>query len=581
MLKKNKSKLLISTAIVSVMLAHQASARSLREAPALPSIEIYFDAINTLKADEKQRLAEINSLEKQKKKQQLAQKKTKGKAKDETKIARKKEGKKSQHAEVVKKKHPTKIAKNEPQIHAKKKHVKKEVAQNIMPLVPVVPEVKIPKAEKIAKSHAKKAEPVVAAIPPMPMLPPLPTLPPLAENNINAPVPLPMPAPVPVVEPKAPDLSANKPIEVQPEKIEVAKPVEEVAPPPVAAAQPSFMQKLNSSVFGTSDSSAPATEEKAQVKGVAEPAIPQLADVVELKQVKNISDEQAAKNDNKPIDLADAVPAPVEEPKPVVIPNAAESAPVAAEAPPAPAEIQIASATTSKPTAFNDVQPIKQTFLTPLFDWLYSFQKNKAVDISDLAIADVKDKSPGHHLEMAESAPAYLDDLAAKNASTPAAPQAQEPKNGVDFVAHTPEAQPSAKILSASEQPQQLTSFEPTALPQVEEIVSPVIEKKNEDGSLLRLNFYGTETNVSDGDIEKIKDFVKKIAATQQKVKIVSYAGGSGSDANAAKRISLKRAIAIRSKMIEAGLDSSRINVQAAGDDKKSNSVSVFLVEGL
>ena len=134
-----------------------------------------------------------------------------------------------------------------------------------------------------------------------------------------------------------------------------------------------------------------------------------------------------------------------------------------------------------------------------------------------------------------------------------------------------------------------LKEFEVAALPQVTEIEiaekaipsdpDPVV-----DGLFMSLNFEGQDVDLAEFDANRITDMVQRIKDTQKRVRIVSYAPDLDGDANAARRISLKRAIAIRSQMIDAGLPSIRISVQAVGDkadnSAEPNSVSVTVFEG-
>jgi outer membrane protein OmpA-like peptidoglycan-associated protein len=102
--------------------------------------------------------------------------------------------------------------------------------------------------------------------------------------------------------------------------------------------------------------------------------------------------------------------------------------------------------------------------------------------------------------------------------------------------------------------------------------------------ALLSIDFHDNDTMISDSDKTRISQLVQKVASGTQRIKVVSYAKGQDSQANSARRISLQRAIAIRAQLIQAGLDSIRINVQAVGDKNEdpsnANKAQIFLVEG-
>jgi hypothetical protein len=117
-------------------------------------------------------------------------------------------------------------------------------------------------------------------------------------------------------------------------------------------------------------------------------------------------------------------------------------------------------------------------------------------------------------------------------------------------------------------------------LPQIESVALPTnLKPKSEAFSI---NFKGAEMEISESDKNHLSEFVKNIISSKSKVKIVSSSPSVDNDINSARRISLKRAIAIRAQMIEYGLDSGRINVQAIGNQESNstNVVDILLIEG-
>ena len=65
-------------------------------------------------------------------------------------------------------------------------------------------------------------------------------------------------------------------------------------------------------------------------------------------------------------------------------------------------------------------------------------------------------------------------------------------------------------------------------------------------------------------------------------MQLMAYAGGDGLSASKARRISLSRALAVRSYLIESGVRSTRIDVRALGNKTSTapvNRVDVMVVE--
>lgn len=104
-------------------------------------------------------------------------------------------------------------------------------------------------------------------------------------------------------------------------------------------------------------------------------------------------------------------------------------------------------------------------------------------------------------------------------------------------------------------------------------------------GVVLRIFFDNASTELSTKERDQLRSFIEeKAKASNKRLKVVSYAQNTDNKTNAARRISLQRAIKIRSQMISAGLESIRINVQAAGNQFQGDSIAgdyadVYFVE--
>jgi outer membrane protein OmpA-like peptidoglycan-associated protein len=84
-----------------------------------------------------------------------------------------------------------------------------------------------------------------------------------------------------------------------------------------------------------------------------------------------------------------------------------------------------------------------------------------------------------------------------------------------------------------------------------------------------------------------VRNGLKAVAAKMKgqnklRMQLMAYAGGDGLSASRARRISLSRALAVRSYLIESGVRSTRIDVRALGNKTSAapvNRVDVMVVE--
>lgn len=154
-----------------------------------------------------------------------------------------------------------------------------------------------------------------------------------------------------------------------------------------------------------------------------------------------------------------------------------------------------------------------------------------------------------------------------------------EPSEEVVEVSSLPLPQEEA-VVPQAEQPS--TSVDSASAQ--EEESKKIMQGKLDPGVLLSIDFDADQTGISDFDKDRLAELVQRIMSDgKQRVKVVSYAKGTEKQASSARRISLQRAIAIRSHMIKSGLESIRINVQAVGDkaedEKNLNSSYIYLLD--
>lgn len=137
--------------------------------------------------------------------------------------------------------------------------------------------------------------------------------------------------------------------------------------------------------------------------------------------------------------------------------------------------------------------------------------------------------------------------------------------------------------ITKTDEPVELASFasKTTAIAETQQQEAP----NKGDGAALRVVFEGNQTKISDEDKVLLAQLVQEILSKKNsKLKVVSRAEGEDGQSNSARRISLQRAITIRSYLIKSGLDSLRINVQAVGNEidesGNANLTSIYVLDG-
>jgi outer membrane protein OmpA-like peptidoglycan-associated protein len=75
------------------------------------------------------------------------------------------------------------------------------------------------------------------------------------------------------------------------------------------------------------------------------------------------------------------------------------------------------------------------------------------------------------------------------------------------------------------------------------------------------------ESGVPDASTQSLKDLAQKLSADATlRVQLLAYASDPEKNVSRARRLSLERAIAVRKLLIDSGLDATRIEVRALGD---------------
>lgn len=179
-------------------------------------------------------------------------------------------------------------------------------------------------------------------------------------------------------------------------------------------------------------------------------------------------------------------------------------------------------------------------------------------------------------------------------AKPPAPPEAKKPAKPEKTVAKAPPAPPKpakpkmkssappappapaapAPVTAAKPEPKPMKK-EQAALPPPEEAVKP--------GRALRVMFGPTASKLPADAKDGLKALAKKIKGKDKlRLQLMAFAGGKSLSASKARRMSLSRALSVRSFLIESGVRSTRIDVRALGSkttEEPVNRVDVNIVE--
>jgi outer membrane protein OmpA-like peptidoglycan-associated protein len=123
----------------------------------------------------------------------------------------------------------------------------------------------------------------------------------------------------------------------------------------------------------------------------------------------------------------------------------------------------------------------------------------------------------------------------------------------------------------APEKPQQQASLQPPTAP-----ITPL-----EPGVLVSVPFAAGSENLSDTGAGKLDTLATKMAQTGTRLQLKAYASANGSSESAARRLSLSRALKVRSHLIRNGVASTRIDVRALGvaQDGPPDRVDVLVLQ--
>lgn len=168
-------------------------------------------------------------------------------------------------------------------------------------------------------------------------------------------------------------------------------------------------------------------------------------------------------------------------------------------------------------------------------------------------------------------APKALPPLAAKAPPPPVAKAPPSPSSPVATAPAPPKARPApppARARGAEAPEKQVAALPGIPLPLA-------------GGQILRIDFGGASMRLTPDAERKLKSLAATMMENDGRLQLKAHAGGTGETRRLARRLSLSRALEVRSFLIEQGIRSTRIDVRALGrpeDDGPSERVDVVLL---
>ena len=179
----------------------------------------------------------------------------------------------------------------------------------------------------------------------------------------------------------------------------------------------------------------------------------------------------------------------------------------------------------------------------------------------------------------AKMAPAAPPAAAKKAVEKPMAGKAEKPAVKMP---ETPKAAPPpapAPMATAAK-----TEMKPeAAAAKKEQAALPPAPETTKTGKTFRVEFDAKASKFPAKAKKGLQDLAKKLKGKDNlRLQLMAYAGGKTLSASRARRLSLSRALSVRSFLIESGVRSTRIDVRALGNkttEKPANRVDVNIVE--
>ena len=200
--------------------------------------------------------------------------------------------------------------------------------------------------------------------------------------------------------------------------------------------------------------------------------------------------------------------------------------------------------------------------------------------------AETDATTPPLHLTPAtvatQSAPALT---AAKRLSTPL-PEADTARTRPEGTAGSGTPPPLPPVPRTTEAPLPEPAAKvppPPSATKTEQAMLPPKDALGASGRTLQIPFASGDTELAKFAQEQLEGLAKDLRSSETlRVQLLAYAGEEGASPSKARRVSLSRALAVRSYLIESGIKTSRIDVRALGSKSTSGSpdrVDVKVVE--
>lgn len=283
---------------------------------------------------------------------------------------------------------------------------------------------------------------------------------------------------------------------------------------------------------------------------------------------KTVSAPPAPPSLPEPAEIADILPPPdAKETAPIAPPAVSPAKPVvdakpAPEPAPEPAQEMAALTPPPKPTP----APAADVVTAPIVAPVQSTPQDTTPTVEDAPNKPIALKTPTPSVEAtpAETSPVPADSAVALKDT------AQDTAQAIPM---PPPAAPQAEASNALIMP-----LPPKAEAQAEaagDVASlPSASQTLSDGDSLRIVFDADSSKLPKLARDSLLDMSTKMSGSETlRLQLLAYAGDANTSASAARRLSLSRALAVRSFLIENGVRSTRIDVRALGN-KSSDAVS-------
>jgi outer membrane protein OmpA-like peptidoglycan-associated protein len=258
---------------------------------------------------------------------------------------------------------------------------------------------------------------------------------------------------------------------------------------------------------------------------------------------------------------------PKRHPPAVAAHKAAPVAPVAATAPAVPRESVAATplaepkAAPAAPNATATPAPSDTATAAPSDTAAAAPSATAAIPPAPPAEAATEAASPSP--ETAPPPPPPSEAKAAPVPVKPATPTVAPPSR-------VPTASPSHAAETAMAAPPSLPPAPPVAATPVTPVAAPAAVAAAAGGST-RVLFAAGAADLPDAAKPELDALVQRLSSNDEaRLQLVAHASGSSDQANEARRISLQRALAVRSYLIEHGIASTRMDVRALGNRSDS-----------